>query len=98
MLIYYDSDIAPLPFLLSKSRGMQAKAIIKYAEQQGVPVVRDIPLARNIWRLYKKDSFIDENGLEEIMQIISWLIRVELVQMGIDVDEALNELMRKERH
>ncbi|GAB1439382.1 EscU/YscU/HrcU family type III secretion system export apparatus switch protein [Providencia sp.] len=97
MLIYYDSDIAPLPFLFSKSRGTHAKAIIKYAEQQGIPVVRDIPLARKVWRLYKKDSFIDDTGLEEIMQIISWLVRVELVQMGIDVDDVLEKLAGKER-
>lgn len=95
MLVYFDSDIAPLPFLFSKSRGLQAKAIIKYAETQGVPVVRDIPLARKIWRLYKKDSFIDDSGLEEIMQIISWLIRVEFTQMGIDLDEELKKLVDK---
>ncbi|HEM8293130.1 EscU/YscU/HrcU family type III secretion system export apparatus switch protein [Providencia vermicola] len=92
MLIYYDSDIAPLPFLFSKSKGIYAKAIIKYAQQQGIPIVRDIPLARKVWRLYKKDSFIDDSGLEEIMQVISWLIRVELVKMGIDVDDALGKL------
>lgn len=96
MLIYYDPDIAPLPFLLSKSKGTQARAIIKYAEQQGVPVVRDIILARQVWRSYKKDSFIDENGLQDIMQIVSWLVRVELVKMGIDVDEALNTLIKND--
>ncbi|USR65195.1 EscU/YscU/HrcU family type III secretion system export apparatus switch protein [Providencia stuartii] len=91
LLIYYDPDIAPLPFLFSKSRGLQAKAIIKYAEKQGVPVVRDIPLARKIWRNYKKDRFIDETGLEEIMNIVSWLIRVELIRMGVDIDNLLEE-------
>lgn len=93
LLIYYDPDIAPLPFLFSKSRGLQAKAIIKYAEKQGVPVVRDIPLARKIWRSYKKDRFIDETGLEEIMNIVSWLIRVELIRMGIDIDNLLEGKM-----
>ncbi|MFD1093048.1 EscU/YscU/HrcU family type III secretion system export apparatus switch protein [Providencia vermicola] len=91
LLIYYDPDIAPLPFLFSKSRGLQAKAIIKYAEKQGVPVVRDIPLARKIWRNYKKDRFIDETGLEEIMNIVSWLIRVELIRMGVDIDNLLEK-------
>lgn len=95
LLIYYDPDIAPLPFLFSKSRGLQAKAVIKYAEKQGVPVVRDIPLARKIWRSYKKDRFIDETGLEEIMNIVSWLIRVELIRMGVDVDSLLEEEIDK---
>ncbi|WP_265716009.1 EscU/YscU/HrcU family type III secretion system export apparatus switch protein, partial [Providencia rustigianii] len=98
MLIYYDSNIAPLPFLMAKMRGVQAKAIIKYAQQQGVPVVRDIILARQIWRTYKKDSFIDDQGLQSVMQIITWLIRVELEKLGIDVDETLEKLIKTESH
>lgn len=96
LLIYYDSSIAPLPFLFSKSKGLQAKAIIKYAKQQGVPVIRDIVLARQIWRSYKNDSFIDEKGLEDVMQIISWLMRIELVKMGVDIDKALEQMAENE--
>ena len=72
--------------------------VIKYAQQQGVPVVRDIILARQIWRTYKKDSFIDEQGLQSVMQIITWLIRVELEKLGIDVDETLEKLIKTESH
>ncbi|HDL7825980.1 TPA: EscU/YscU/HrcU family type III secretion system export apparatus switch protein [Yersinia enterocolitica] len=92
MAIYFNVDIAPLPFIMMKTHGLQAKAVIAYAESQGVPVVRDIPLARQIWRNYSKDSFIDEQGLDDVMYIIQWLIRVELVRMGIDVDAVLAEL------
>ncbi|EPZ8123984.1 EscU/YscU/HrcU family type III secretion system export apparatus switch protein [Yersinia enterocolitica] len=92
MAIYFNVDIAPLPFIMMKTHGLQAKAVIAYAESQGVPVVRDIPLARQIWRNYSKDSFIDEQGLDDVMHIIHWLIRVELVRMGIDVDAVLAEL------
>lgn len=95
MLIYYDDNIAPLPFLLYKSRGLQAKLIIKYAEQQGVPVVRDIPLARKIWRYYQKDHFIDEHCLQDVMQIIDWLVRIELEKMGIDIDDESLKLINE---
>lgn len=97
MLIYYNDDIAPLPFLLFKSRGSQAKAIIKYAQQQGVPVVRDIPLARKIWRYYTKDSFIDEHCLQDVMQIIHWLVRIELESMGIDIDDESLKLISEQK-
>ncbi|EMG9575567.1 EscU/YscU/HrcU family type III secretion system export apparatus switch protein [Providencia stuartii] len=97
MLIYYNNDIAPLPFLLFKSHGLQAKMIVRYAEQQGVPVVRDIPLARKIWRYYRKDSFIDEHGLQDVMRIINWLIRIELEKMGIDLDEESMKLINESR-
>lgn len=90
MAIYFNTDVAPLPFLLLKSQGLQAKAVIAYAEGQGVPVVRDIPLARQLWRHYRKDSFIDEQGLDDVMRIITWLIRVELEKMGIDADSVLD--------
>ncbi|HHL2560647.1 TPA: EscU/YscU/HrcU family type III secretion system export apparatus switch protein [Yersinia enterocolitica] len=92
MAIYYNTEIAPLPYIMMKTQGAQAKAIIAYAESQGVPVIRDIPLARQIWRNYRKDSFIDEQGLDDVMSIIHWLIRIELENMGIDVDAALAQL------
>ncbi|AJI81727.1 surface presentation of antigens protein SpaS [Yersinia enterocolitica] len=92
MVIYYNDDIAPLPYLMMKTRGLQAKAVIAYAESQGVPVVRDIPVARQLWRNYRKDSFINDQGLDDVMHIINWLVRVELVKMGIDVDAALEQL------
>ncbi|CNH89652.1 EscU/YscU/HrcU family type III secretion system export apparatus switch protein [Yersinia mollaretii] len=92
MAIYFNSDVAPLPFIMMKTKGAHARAVIAYAEQQGVPVVRDIPLARQLWRNYNRDSFIDEQGLDDVMQIIHWLIRVELEKMGIDVDAVLEQL------
>ena len=92
MVIYYNDDIAPLPYLMMKTRGLQAKAVIAYAESQGVPVVRDIPVARQLWRNYRKDSFINDQGLDDVMHIINWLVRVELVKMGIDVDAAPEQL------
>ncbi|WP_227719344.1 EscU/YscU/HrcU family type III secretion system export apparatus switch protein [Yersinia proxima] len=92
MAIYYNTEIAPLPYIMMKTQGTQAKAIIAYAESQGVPVIRDIPLARQIWRNYRKNSFIDEQGLDDVMSIIHWLIRIELENMGIDVDAALAQL------
>lgn len=42
-----------------------------------------------------KDSFIDEQGLDDVMKIIHWLIRVELENMGIDIDAVLEQLERK---
>ncbi|WP_227723081.1 EscU/YscU/HrcU family type III secretion system export apparatus switch protein [Yersinia proxima] len=92
MAIYYNTEIAPLPYIMMKTQGLQAKAIIAYAESQGVPVIRDIPLARQIWRNYRKNSFIDEQGLDDVMSIIHWLIRIELENMGIDIDAALAQL------
>lgn len=91
MVIYYNGDIAPVPYLMMKTRGLQAKAVIAYAESQGVPVVRDIPVARQLWRNYCKDSFINDQGLDDVMHIINWLVRVELVKMGIDVDAVLEQ-------
>ena len=60
--------------------------------------MRDIILARQIWRNYKKDSFIDEQGLQDVMQIVTWLIRIELEKLGIDVDEVLEKLIPSHSH
>lgn len=90
--IYFNDEVAPLPFIMMKNQGTQAKAVIAYAEQQGVPVVRDIVLARQLWRQYSKNSFIDDQGLDDVMHIIRWLIRVELEKLGVDVEAAFEKL------
>lgn len=95
MLIYYDTSIAPLPFLLWKSHGLQAKMVIQYAQKKSIPVVKDIILARKLWRYYRKESFIDEHGLQSVMQIINWLLHIELQKMGIDIDDDLLSLIEK---
>lgn len=81
--IYFNPEVASLPFIAFRSTHQKARAAIAYAEKIGVPVVRDIALTRRIYKTYRQYSFISLNdeSLMKIMNILIWLRQVETAGM-----------------
>lgn len=83
MAIYFNPEVASLPFIALRCTNMKARAAIAYAEKVGVPVVRNVPLTRRLYRAYSQYSFISINDdvLIEVMDILIWLRQVEVAGM-----------------
>lgn len=86
--IYFNPDIAIFPFIALRCANIKAKAAIAYAEEIGVPVVRNIKIARKLYNKYTQHSFItvDDDVLISVIDILIWLRQVEslgLNQEGI---------------
>ncbi|PKC36071.1 type III secretion system protein [Pantoea ananatis 15320] len=83
MAIYFNPEVASLPFIALRCTNLKAKAAIAYAEKIGVPVVRNIPLTRRLYRTYSQYSFISLNDdvLIDVMDILIWLRQVEAAGM-----------------
>lgn len=97
MAIYFNPEVASLPFIALRCTNMKAKAAIAYAEKIGVPVVRNIPLTRRLYRTYSQYSFISLNDdvLIDVMDILIWLRQVEaagMTQMAVADVEAESTL------
>lgn len=97
MAIYFNPEVASLPFIALRCTNMKAKAAIAYAEKIGVPVVRNIPLTRRLYRTYSQYSFISLNDdvLLDVMDILIWLRQVEaegMTQMATADEEAESTL------
>lgn len=97
MAIYFNPEVASLPFIALRCTNMKAKAAIAYAEKIGVPVVRNIPLTRRLYRTYSQYSFISLNDdvLIDVMDILIWLRQVEaagMTQMAAADEEAESTL------
>ncbi|NDL61516.1 EscU/YscU/HrcU family type III secretion system export apparatus switch protein [Acerihabitans arboris] len=75
--IYFDPDVVPAPFVSLRECNQRALAVRAYAEKIGVPVVRDIRLARKIYKTNKIYTFIGSEALDEIVQVLLWLKEVE---------------------
>lgn len=82
--IYFNPDVASLPFIALRVINLKARAAIKYAEKNGIPVIRYISLTRSIYKDYKQHSFVSlyDDALMEIMNILIWLREVEIAGMG----------------
>lgn len=90
--IYLNPEITNWPFISMIETNARALAVIAYAEKIGVPVVRNIPLARGIYRSEKRYTFIDDRWLGEIGEVLRWLTEVEMAR-----NPALAEAMAAHR-
>lgn len=79
MAIYFNPEVAALPFIALRCTNMKARAAIAYAEKIGVPVVRNVPLTRRLYHTYSQYTFISINDevLMDVMDLLIWLRQVE---------------------
>ena len=75
--IYRNLAITPIPFISFIEKNQRALAVRRYAEHVGVPVVENIPLARELFRTHKKHAFVSLKMFTEVMDILFWLEQVE---------------------
>lgn len=75
--IYYHSGFMDTPFVSLVEKNARAIAVIAYAEKHNIPVLRNIPLARAIYKDAEPFKLVEYNHLVSIMQIITWLEQVE---------------------
>jgi len=86
--IFADPKVSPLPFVSLHAQGEKALAIIRYAERHGIPVVRDIPVARRLFKISRRYSFIPVEMVGPILNILIWLKEVELAHL-MDINPEL---------
>lgn len=75
--IFLMDDDTPLPFVAVRERGARARKVIALAEASGVPVVRDITLARAIYFNTRRYQFVNDRSIDPVMRIVRWLRDVE---------------------
>jgi type III secretion protein U len=71
----YDADDCPVPMIAAKGEGPLAAAMRAEAEREGVPIVRNIGLARGIWGECEVGGLIPQNSFDAIAEIILWARR-----------------------
>jgi len=86
--IYANMTITALPFVSFTAKGEKALAIIKYAEKHGTPIVRDILVARQLFKTAKRYSFIPMEMIEPIFRILIWLEEINSVHGALNMSDA----------
>lgn len=75
--IFCHTGFMEVPFISLVEKNAKAIAVIKYAEKHNIPVMRNIPLARAIYKTAQPFMLVEHTFLPSLMQIISWLEQVE---------------------
>lgn len=71
--IQYEEEKHPAPILLIKGIGKIAEIIIKEAEKWNVPVIRNVPLAHELFKKGKANRYIPRETYEAVAEILKWL-------------------------
>jgi len=90
--IYVDIESSPLPFVSLHAKGEKALAIIAYAERHGTPVVRDILVARRLFKMSKRYTFIPMDMIDPIYRILVWLSEVKLAHFREQNPELVQQI------
>lgn len=88
--IVYDRDQTPVPMLSAKGEDDLALAMRRAAEESGVPILRNIPLARDLLARGEVGDVVPADLFEVIAELILWAreVRVELEQRRDPIGQA----------
>ncbi len=73
--LYYNSELGQLPFVVAKGKDNLALAMIRVAQIEGIPIMRNIPLARNLYDNTEIMRFIPNELIKPMAEVIRWLIK-----------------------
>jgi type III secretion protein U len=70
--ILYDADKTALPVLVAKGEDHEAQLIREAAEEAGVPIMRNVELARGLHENIAIDQYVSPEFFEAIAQVLRW--------------------------
>ncbi|AHB07180.1 type III secretion protein [Pandoraea pnomenusa] len=68
--LYYVQDETPLPLILAKGEDQLAQRMIDAARRKGVPIMRNVPLARALWAEGSVDQYIPSTQIAPVAEVI----------------------------
>ncbi len=71
--IDYEKNVTPLPVVVAKGEGHLAKRIIQVAEEEGIPIMRNAPLARELFATGTENSYIPKNLIKPVAEVLLWV-------------------------
>jgi len=71
--IAYDRELDQAPWIAAKGKDKMAEQMIKLANDYGVPVLRNVTLARKLWQEGELQDYVPEDTYEILAEILRWV-------------------------
>ena len=69
----YEKDRTPLPIIVAKGEGLLAKRMIEIAKQEGIPIMQNVPLARELFRNGTENAYIPQDMIAPVAEVLRWV-------------------------
>jgi len=73
----YDAEEDPAPKIIVMGKGITAESIIKVAIEEKIPIMRNVPLAQELYNKGRMGQYIPEETYEAIAEVLKWLDQLE---------------------
>ncbi len=70
--LYYDKEETDLPMVVAKGEGYMAQRIRETAEEEGIPIMQNISLARGLNQEIALDTYITPDFFEPVAELLKW--------------------------
>ncbi len=75
--IRYNIEEAPIPKVVVAGSDNLAKIIRETAQQEGIPIMENVPLARSLWATCKVNDFIPVELATPVAEVLKWVKELE---------------------
>ena len=69
----YEKDRTPLPVILAKGQGVLAQRMIETAREEGIPIMRNVPLARSLYEQGTENAYIPQDHIGPVAEVLRWV-------------------------
>lgn len=80
--LQYELGVTDLPVVVAKGEGAMAEAIKKAAEEAGIPILQNIPLARGLNERVALDDYVDGEFFDAVAEVLYWAESVQRERNG----------------
>ena len=76
MALFYDKEKTKLPVVISKGQDFVARKILEIAEEEGIPVMQNVPLAHSLYEEVEIDKYIPSDLIEPVAEVLRWVQQI----------------------
>jgi type III secretion protein U len=69
----YEKDKTPLPIILAKGEGALAQRMIQVAKEEGIPIMRNVPLAHALYEQGTENAYIPKDLIGPVAEVLRWV-------------------------
>jgi type III secretion protein U len=78
--VEYYSETEPAPKIVTMGKGTVADLIMKIAQENGIPIMRNVVLAQTLFEKGKISEYIPEETYQAVAEILRWLEGLETLE------------------
>jgi type III secretion protein U len=76
--LFYDKEEGKLPVIMAKGENLLAKRIVEIAQEEGIPIMMNVPLAQDLYEKGKLNDYIPSELIEPVAEVLKWVYQLRV--------------------